>query len=69
MLVMVIMLAMFDRGLGQILHNNFTGSTYPTVFKLAMTVHWCMNGYTPPYLSQDYRVRLLVLTVGGICIN
>jgi len=34
----------FDRSLGQILHANCIGSTFPTGFKLAVTVHQCLNG-------------------------
>jgi len=40
----------FDRGLGQILH------LFPVPdrvhFKLAVTVHQCLNGRAPPYLSE-----------------
>ena len=38
-------------------------------FKLAVTVHRCLNGRAPPYLS-DYCVpsRSLVSTLGGTCV-
>jgi len=47
----------FDRGLGQILHDDLHWLDVPdwVFFKLAVTVHRCLNGRAPPYLS-DYRV-------------
>jgi len=47
----------FDRGLGQILHDELHWLYVPdrVFFKLAVTVHRCLNGRAPPYLS-DYCV-------------
>ena len=47
----------FDRGLGQILHDELHWLDVPdwVFFKLAVTVHWCLNGCAPPYLS-DYCI-------------
>jgi len=47
----------FDRGLGQILHNELHWLDVPDwlFFKLAVIVHWCLNGHAPLYLS-DYCV-------------
>ena len=47
----------FDRGLGQILHDELHWLDVPNrvFFKLAVTVHRCLNGRAPPYLS-DYCV-------------
>jgi len=47
----------FDRGLGQILHDELHWLDVPdrVFFKLAVTVHRCLNGRAPPYLS-DYCV-------------
>jgi len=44
----------FDRGLGQILHDQQQWLDVPdrVLFKLAVTVHQCMNGRAPPYLSE-----------------
>ena len=44
----------FDRGLGQILHNQLHWLDVPdqVLFKLAVTVHQCLNGRAPPYLSE-----------------
>ena len=44
----------FDRGLGQILHDQLHWLDVPdrVLFKLAVTVHQCLNGRAPPYLSQ-----------------
>ena len=44
----------FDRGLGQILHDqlHWLGVPDRVLFKLAMTVHQCLNGRAPPYLSE-----------------
>ena len=44
----------FDRGLGQILHDQLHGLDVPdrVLFKLALTVHQCLNGRAPPYLSE-----------------
>ena len=45
----------FDHGLGQILHEELHWLDVPdrVIFKLAVTVHRCLNGRAPPYLS-DY---------------
>jgi len=40
----------FDRGLGQILH--WLDVPDRVLFKLAVTVHQCLNGRAPPYLSE-----------------
>ena len=47
----------FDCGLGQILHDELHWLDVPdrVFFKLAVTVHRCLNGRAPPYLS-DYCV-------------
>ena len=47
----------FDRGLGRILHDELHWLDVPdrVFFKLAVTVHRCLNGRAPPYLS-DYCV-------------
>ena len=47
----------FDRGLGQILHDKLHWLDVPdrVFFTLAVTVHRCLNGRAPPYLS-DYCV-------------
>jgi len=44
----------FDRGLGQILHDQLHWLDIPdrVHFKLAVTVHRCLNGHAPPYLSE-----------------
>jgi len=44
----------FDRGLGQILHDQVHWLDVPdrVFFKLALTVHQCLNGRAPPYLSE-----------------
>ena len=44
----------FDRGLGQILHDQLHWLDVPdrVLFKLAVTVHHCLNGRAPPYLSE-----------------
>jgi len=44
----------FDRGLGQILHDQLHWLDVPdrVFFKLAVTVHQCLNGRAPPYLSE-----------------
>ena len=44
----------FDRGLGQILHDQLHWLDVPdrVLFKLAVTVHQCLNGRAPPYLSK-----------------
>ena len=44
----------FDRGLGQILHGQLHWLDVPdrVLFKLAVTVHQCLNGRAPPYLSE-----------------
>jgi len=44
----------FHRGLGQILHDQLHWRDVPdrVLFKLAVTVHQCLNGRAPPYLSE-----------------
>jgi len=44
----------FDRGLGQILHDQLHWLDVPdrVLFKLAVTVHQRLNGRAPPYLSE-----------------
>ena len=44
----------FDRGLGQILHEQRHWLSVPdrVLFKLAVTVHQCLNNRAPPYLSE-----------------
>jgi len=44
----------FDSGLCQILHDQLHWLDVPdrVHFKLAVTVHQCLNGRAPPYLSQ-----------------
>jgi len=44
----------FDRGLGQTLHDQLHWLDVPdrVLFKLAVTVHQCLNGRAPPYLSE-----------------
>jgi len=44
----------FDRGLCQILHDQLHWFDVPdrVLFKLAVTVHQCLNGRAPPYLSE-----------------
>jgi len=41
----------FDRGLGQILHDQLHWFYVPdrVLFKLAVTVHQCLNGRAPPF--------------------
>jgi len=47
----------FDRGLGQILHDELHWLDVPdrVFFKLAVTAHMCLKGRALPYLS-DYCV-------------
>ena len=44
----------FDRGLGQILHDQLHWLDVPdrVLIKLAVTVHQCLNGRAPPHLSE-----------------
>jgi len=44
----------FDRGLGQILHDELHWLDVPdrVIFKLAVLVHRCLNGRAPPYPSN-----------------
>jgi len=44
----------FDRGPGQILHDQLHWLDVPdrVLFKFAVTVHQCLNGRAPPYLSE-----------------
>ena len=59
----------FDGALGQILHDQLHWLDVPdrVLFKLAVTVHQCLNGRTPPYLSE-YCIQSPVLTRAGICV-
>ena len=59
----------FDRGLGQILHDELHWLDVPNrvFFKLAVTVHRCLNSRATPYLS-DYCFRPPVSTLGSTCI-
>jgi len=43
----------FDRGLGQILHDQLHWLDVPNrvLFELAVTVHQCLNGRAPPYVG------------------
>jgi len=56
----------FDRGLGQILHDELHWLEVPdrVFFKLAVTVHRCLNSRATPYLS-DYCFRPPVSTLGS----
>ena len=40
----------------------------PGSVKLAVTVHQCLNGRAPPYLSRSTASRSPVLTRAGICV-
>jgi len=44
----------FDRGLGQILHDQLHWLDVPdrVLVRLAVTVHQCLNGRAQPYLSE-----------------
>jgi len=44
----------FDRGLGQTLHDQLHWLDVPdrVLLKLAVTLHQCLNGRAPPYVSQ-----------------
>ena len=44
----------FDRGFGQILHDQLHWLDVPdrVLYKLAVTVYQCLNGRAPPYLSE-----------------
>ena len=44
----------FDPGLGQLLHNqlHWLDVSDRVLFKLAVTVHQCLNGRAPPYVSE-----------------
>ena len=61
----------FDCGPSQILHDelHWLDVRDRVFFKLAVTVHRCLNGRAPPYLS-DYCVPVAsaLLTLGGICV-
>jgi len=59
----------FDRGLGQILHDQLHWLVVPNrvLFKLAVTVHQCLNGHAPPYLLSTAS-RSPVLTRVVVCI-
>jgi len=60
----------FDRGLGQILHDqlHWLDVPNPVLFKLAVTVHQCLDGRAPPYPSWSTASRSPVLTRAGICV-
>jgi len=60
----------FDRGLGQILHDQLHWLDVPdrVLFKLAATVHQCLNGgiCVPPTVTYlPYRVSRSTLTAVG----
>ena len=58
----------FDRGLGQILHDELWLDVPDRVFfKLAVTVHRCLNDCAPPYLS-DYCVPVADADTGSTCV-
>ena len=59
----------FDRGLGQVLHDQLHWLDVPdrVLFKQAVTVHQCLNVRAPPYLSE-HCTRSSVLTRSGICV-
>jgi len=44
----------FGHGLGQIVHDKLHWLDFSdrVLFKLAVTVHQCLNGHAPPYLSE-----------------
>jgi len=56
----------FDRGLGQILHDQLQWLDIPdrVLFKLAMRVHQCLNGRAPLYLSE----HCIPVSNADICI-
>jgi len=64
----------FDRSLGQILHDELHWLDVPgrVFFKLAVTVHRCLNGcallYLSEYTCRTTVFRLPVLTLGSTCI-
>ena len=57
----------FDRGPGQILHDELHWLDVPdrVFFKVAVTVHRCLNGCAPSWTTAS---RSPVQTLGGICI-
>ena len=57
----------FDRGLGHTLHDQLHWLDVPdrVLFKLAVTVHQCLNGRAPR-ICQSTASRSPVLTRGGI---
>jgi len=59
----------FDSGLSQILHDelHWLDVHDRVFFKLAVTVHRCLNGRAPPYLS-DTAFRSPVSTLGSTCV-
>jgi len=60
----------FDCSFSQILHNELHWLDIPdqVFFKLAVTVHRCLNGRAPaPYLS-DYCVPIASGDIGDICV-
>jgi len=60
---------MFDRGLGQILHDQLHWLDVPdrVLFKLAVTVHQCLNGRAHR-ICRNTASRSPVLTRAGICV-
>jgi len=60
----------FDRGLGQILHDQLHWLDVPdrVLFKLAVTIHQCLNGRAPPYLSEHCTPVSSAVTRGGIYV-
>ena len=56
--------------MSQILHDqlHWLGIPDRVLFKLAVTVHQCLNGRAPPYLSWSTASRSPVLTRAGICV-
>ena len=60
----------FDRGLGQILHDQLHWLDVPdrVLFELSVTVHQCLNGRAPQYLSEHCVRVSSADTRGGICV-
>ena len=59
----------FDHSLGQILHDQLHRLDVPNrvLFKLAVTVHQCLNGCAPP-ICRSTASRSPLLTRAGICV-
>ena len=53
----------FNHGLGQILHDelHWLDVSDRVFFKLAVTIHRCMNGCAPPYRTTAFRPPVLTL--------